>query len=128
MFDLDEDIYLFAFKLVATVWNNQITSPDDISERIVYEVKALPEVPEPMRNLFRDLFSTKLTRWLRREGHPKSLVGTVISEEMDKKSLQSPHTTRAELFWKAVSDLHVLPASSVNIIRVSGHHVTCTGC
>lgn len=121
-------MYLFAIKLVTTIWNNRITSPDDITDRILYNV--VYEVDDPQgRNsaadLFRDLFQTRLTRWLRGEGHPQTLVGSIVSQEMYQKSLKSPHTTRAELFWKAVSDLHVVPASGVSLIKVSQLHVTC---
>lgn len=125
-------MYLFAFKLVATVWNNRITSPDDIIDRIlynvVYNVDGQEDEGSAVAELFRSLFQTRLTRWLRGEGHPQTLVGSIISQEVYQKSLKSPHTTRAELFWKAVSDLHVVPASGVSLIKVSRHHVTCTSC
>jgi hypothetical protein len=128
-------MYLFAFKLVATIWNNRITSPDDITDRIVYNVVYEAKDPGPsttdsVADLFADLFRTKFTRWLRREGHPKTLVGSIISQEMYQESLKSPHTTRAELFWKAVSDLVVVPAAGVIMVEVSSswQYVICADC
>lgn len=107
--EIEEDIYLFAIHLVLTLWNNRITCPDDITRRIRYCLRNPLHHPEAM--LFAELFRTRFARWLRGRGHPRELVGNIVPMDMYQKSLKSLKTTRAGIFWKAVSDLDVLPAN-----------------
>lgn len=107
--ELKEDIYLFGIQLVLTLWNNRITCPDDITRRLRYCLSNPLQQPEAM--LFAELFRTRFCRWLRGKGHPLELVGNIVPTDMYEKSLKSLKTTRAAIFWKAVSDLDVLPAN-----------------
>jgi len=106
--ETEEDTYLYAFQLVSTLWNNRITGPGDLTRRIHYRIF------NPLRSrkamLFAELFRTRFVRWLGGKGHPRELVGGIVTEEMYEKSRKS-RKIRAELFWKAVSDLEVLPGN-----------------
>lgn len=61
----------------------------------------------------------RLYRWMRGKGHPSQLVGSIISEAENEKSLKSPRTTRAKLFWKALTDTVVLPVDDNKDVQVS---------
>ncbi|KAF8325603.1 hypothetical protein F5887DRAFT_925577 [Amanita rubescens] len=106
--EIKEDIYLFGIQLVLTLWNNHITCPDDITRRLRYLLFNPLQQPEVM--LFAKLFRTRFARWLRGKGHPQELVGSIVPTDMYEKSLRSLKTTRAAIFWKAISNLDVLPA------------------
>jgi len=69
--------------------------------------------------LYARLFLLRLYRWMRGQGHPQALVGSIVSEEDNKKTLKSPGTTRAMLFWKALTDTASLPAKSMKDVTVS---------
>ena len=68
--------------------------------------------------LYARLFPLHLYHWMKGQGHLHELVGSLVSEEYDKKSLSSPHTTRAKLSWKAMTDLVTLPPNVSKDIRV----------
>ena len=53
------------------------------------------------------------------KGHPHDLVGSVVSLECFQKSLSSPRTTHAQLFWTALMDVVSLPPRSSKDIIVS---------
>lgn len=103
--------------MIATIWSRRITKPSDITDRIKYSL--IDDHNSPAGRLFYDLFQKRLTRWLCGQGHPKELVGSIVSEELYQKSLKSPHTIRAEMFWNAVSDLVGLPAIGDVKVHVS---------
>ncbi|KAF8325297.1 hypothetical protein F5887DRAFT_926200 [Amanita rubescens] len=107
-FDTQNDMYLYTFKLVSTLWNNRIESYYDVFNRISFRYGCERQHEREAR-LYAQLFIIRFYRWIRGKGHPRQLVGSVVAKDKYESSLKSPHTTRAEVFWKAVSDMVVLP-------------------
>lgn len=116
--DTQNDRYLYAFKLVSTLWNNRIESYNDVFNRISFYY-GCERRHERQARLYARLFLIRFYRWIRGKGHPRQLVGTVVAKDQFESSLKSPHTTRAEVFWKAVSDLVVLPPNKDKDVTVS---------
>lgn len=102
---------------MATLWNNRIKSFSDVFCRInlscVYK-----HDDEKKAILYARLFLLRLYRWIKGQGHPRELVGSLVSEDYDQKSKGSPRTMRAKLFWKAMTDLVTLPPNVSKDIRV----------
>jgi hypothetical protein len=117
-FDTQNDMYLYAFKLVSTLWNNRIESPHDVFNRISFYYGCERQYDREAR-VYAQLFIIRFYRWIHGKGHPRQLVGSVVAEDKYKTSLKSPHTTRAEVFWKAVSDMVVLPPNKDKDVTVS---------
>ena len=103
---------------MVTLWNNRIESFLDVFNRINLSCVYKPD-DEKKAVLYAHLFLLHLYRWMKGQGHPRELVGSLVSEEYDKKSLSSPRTMRAKLFWKAMTDLVTLPPNVSKDIRVS---------
>ncbi len=78
--------------------------------KLVHEEKAL---------LYAQLFLLRLHRWMKGQGHPGALVGSIVCDEDNLKGSKSPHTTRAILFWKALTDTVTLPAKPTKDVTVS---------
>ncbi|KAF8332195.1 hypothetical protein F5887DRAFT_1080942 [Amanita rubescens] len=104
------DIYLYAFKLVSTLWNNRIESYFDVFNRISISCVYKPADAE-IAEIYARLFLLRLFRWIKGQGHPPELVGSIVSEEKSSESESSPPTMRAKLFWKAMTDTVSLPAT-----------------
>ncbi|KAF8318314.1 hypothetical protein F5887DRAFT_1073440 [Amanita rubescens] len=109
--------FLYAFKLVATIWNHRILSFKDVYKRISCYYVCLAEHKDKAK-LYAQLFLVRLYHWMRGKGHPRQLVGNIVSEADYKKSLKSPRTTRPALFWKAMTDSVVLPVDDKKDIEV----------
>ena len=103
--------------MVAYIWNSQIKSPYDIIRRTHFTC-AYTDTDKAKAMVYARLFVARFNRWLKGVGHPHELVGTIVSEDMYKNSLDSPQITRALLFWKAISDTSVLPVSGIKSVRV----------
>ena len=102
---------------MGTLWNHRIKSFLDVYQRISVSCSCLAE-DEDKAMLYAQLFLVRLYRWMKAKGHPRQLVGNLISEAENKKSLKSAGTTRAALFWKAVTDSVVLPVDEKKDIAV----------
>jgi hypothetical protein len=111
-------MYLYAFKLVATIWNNRINSYSDVFNRINFYCLYQP-ADKAKAELYAQLFLLRLYRWMKGEGHPQKLVGRILPKEINLERSSSPRTMRAKLFWKAVSDTVTLPASKTADVTVS---------
>ena len=103
---------------MATLWNNQIESFSDVFNQINLSCMYKPD-DEKKAVLYACLFLLHLYHWMKGQGHPCELVGSLMSEEYNKKSLSSPCSMCAKLFWKAMMDLVTLLPNVSKDIRVS---------
>lgn len=103
--------------LLAGMYNRRVTSVSQILDRL--EFYSLDPDDDPSRTFFH-LFQLHLRRWLQGRGHPPSLRGTIISEEMYDRDVDDP-LVRAKAFLLAISDSELLPMDSGEKFTVRSH-------
>ena len=103
---------------MATLWNNRIESYSDVLTRIKFTY-ACKRAHQKRATIYACLFVMRLQRWIKGSGHPRQLVGTIVSKANYEKDLAFPKTTRARVFWKAATDTVVLPPVGMQDVNVS---------
>jgi hypothetical protein len=126
----DNNYFEFAFKLVATIWNNHIKSYRDVTECLNRTVCLCLTQDNPEKAMiYARLFLTHFHRWLQGKGHPRELVGTFLNEEMYQEGLETPDTMHPQLFWNAIADVEVLPVVGLKNLYVRSLSVlSCNKC
>ena len=117
--ETNDHYFKSVFKLVATIWNNQIKSYQDITKRLGKTVCLSLMQDNPQEAMvYAHLFLMHFHRWIQGKGHPCELVGTFIDEETYQEGLKTPDTVHPRLFWNAIADVNVLPVVGLKNIRV----------
>jgi hypothetical protein len=106
---------------VAALWNNRIESSIDVLTRIKITCVCERELRKKA-DIYARLFVMRLQRWIKGKGHPRQLVGTIISKDNNEKDSLSPKTIRAKMFWKAATDSVVLSPAGIKDVHVSAIH------
>jgi len=112
----------FCRKIFAATSNRRVTDPTQVIDKLEF-VTADRNFTD-LYMLMRRCFRLRLMRWLYGRGHPLSLKGTCVPEDVFESEREDP-LVRARLLLKAVTDSDLLPIGEGSSIRVrldSSHH------
>ncbi|KAJ6472319.1 hypothetical protein C8R47DRAFT_1221819 [Mycena vitilis] len=101
------DIDIFK-RLLAATYNRRIEAVDDVLKKVkICSSQSTGELVD----LQQMMFQLRLIRWLRGVGYPRSLRGTLVSDEEFLAQRRNP-LIRAERFLYALSEMRVIPADN----------------
>ncbi|KAJ7662236.1 hypothetical protein DFH06DRAFT_1471791 [Mycena polygramma] len=93
-------------RLLAATYNQRIKAVDDVLKNVkICSSQSTSELVD----LQQTMFQLRVIRWLRGVGYPRSLRGTLVSNEEFLAQQRNP-LIRAERFLYALSEMRVIPA------------------